>query len=101
MISKNPLPLEQRIDLTPSQKRMWRTLVRVDSLDEAAGLIKLVIPGISVSKTFEFNLKDFPAYLASDIKKSRQKPYRFHIQSNIGVADINNLYLDFTRYEAE
>lgn len=96
MISNNNTPLEKRADLFPTEKRLWRALIRVNSLDYSTNKIGFILPGSKIKKTLYFNIKDIPQKLMNEIEKGLNK---FHAPANKGVDNPRDIYIDIDSYE--
>jgi hypothetical protein len=90
MITKNTTPLENRTDLNETEQKLWRTLVRVDSINKGAGTIQVVLSGWNPREKVQCSLENMPDDLRTNCMN---KGYRFHAQANIGVENKEDLYL--------
>ena len=95
MLTQSNIPLEKRIDLDNSQKRMWRTLIRVISLNKPKGKVGLILPGWDVHEALYFKLNQLPKNLRTEIYKG----YRFHSPTNLSAKKASDLYIDINSYE--
>ena len=95
MLTNNNLPLEKRIDLNPIEKRLWRTLIRVDSINYSTNKIGFIIPGWNVNKVLYFDIKKIPEPLLQEIRKETDSYYRFHASVNIGAHKPEDIYIMF------
>jgi len=95
MLSQSKISLEKRVDLSESQKKMWRTLIRVGILKKDQ--IEFIIPGKSFNKKLYFNLRELP----EDLRKRTHPGYRFHCQVNYGAEKKEDLYINIDSYELD
>jgi len=95
MLTQSRISLEERTDLCEKEKRMWRTLIRVSSLNMSEGKVGFIIPGWNVHEVLYFNLNQLP----EDLRKKTYPPYRFHCPANIGARKKEDLYLKIESYE--
>lgn len=75
--------------LTPQEKRMWQTLVRVDALSEDGRLL-VVIPGWNPGLQVEIPLKDVPIHVSARM----QPGFRCVAHVNIGVERVEDLIIE-------
>jgi len=94
MTTEEIIPLEERTDLQPTERRLWRTLVRVDSIDSDPATVYIVVPGWNPHEKVAYPLSSFP----DEIQDSLQPLDRLFVHVNIGVVDAKDLYLDFNEY---
>ena len=78
-----------------SSERLWRTLVRVESVDERKGRVYVVIPGWDINQRIRIDLKDIP----KDMHRQLQPDFRCHAQVNIGVHKGGDL--KFSKWEID
>jgi hypothetical protein len=95
MISKNNVSLEQRTDMTQSERQMWRTLVRVSDVNEKE--VSLVFPSWNQSAPLTYNKGLFP----SELRDNFQVGYRFHAPVNLGAEKSTDLYINIDFYESQ
>ncbi len=88
MLTNSSVSLEERADLPQSERKLWRTLVRVSSLDKER--VGLIIPAWNAHQPVYFAKNQFP----DDIREKIGEGYRFHAYCNIGVKNTMDLYLD-------
>ena len=79
--------LEGRI--APS-RRPWRTLVRVNDIDQVRGFFYVIVPGWDVRTKIRLDLDNVP----DEIKFLIAPDKRFHAQVNIGAQSAHDLYFD-------
>ena len=99
MLSKNDIPLEHRTDLGDREKRLWRSLVRVESVDYVKETVGFVIPGWNVDEILYFNMNKLPENILCDIKDGMNPHYRFHAKTNFGAIKSDDIYIDLSTYE--
>jgi hypothetical protein len=68
------------------QRKLWRTLVRIDSIDK--NHIYIVIPGWDRNEIISLNIEDLP----TDVKANIQPDLRLHAKANIGTESPNDLF---------
>ena len=95
MLTKSDILLEKRVDLSESQTKMWRTLIRVSILKKDQ--VGFIIPGRNVNEELYFNLNELP----QDLKKRMRKGYRFHCPAHFRVERTEDLYIDIDSYEPD
>jgi len=95
MLTQSNISLEKRTDLTETEKKMWRTLIRIGSINKRG--IEFIIPGRSLENGLYFNLSELP----ENLRKRIHKNYRFHCPVNFGVEKIEDLYIDIDSYERD
>ncbi len=95
MLSQSDIPLEERTDILPRHKKLWRVLARVESIGENNGLVGLVIPSWKSEETVKFPLVKFPVELVTNLKPE----YIFHTYANLGAENASELYIDINRHE--
>jgi len=97
MLTKHPLPLSERTDLTGPQCMMWRTLVRVTCIDPSMNIVGFAIVGWNANASLFFQLSDVPEAL----RKQLCSDYRFYAPVNVGVDrdSPKDIYIDIDRYE--
>jgi len=93
MLTNNKISLDDRTDLTETQQKMWRTLIRVESLDQ--NQVGFVLPAWNSDETIYFNLHQ----LRQDLRENIKLNYRFHAEANIGVNNPEDIYIDLNSYE--
>jgi hypothetical protein len=101
MLTNNDIPLEKRTDLDPAEKRFWRALIRVDSVDYQASKIGLVLPGWYINKVLYYDIKKMPELLLQEIGKGTSPNYRFHAPANIGAGSPEDIYIDIASFEID
>ncbi|MBS3084448.1 hypothetical protein J4411_00875 [Candidatus Pacearchaeota archaeon] len=99
MLSKGNLPLKKRVDLNPNEKRLWNTLVRIDSLDCLSNKIGFLIPGWNTEEVLYFDTEKIPELLLKEIEKGMNPNYRFFAPVNIGADKSEDLYIDIKNYK--
>lgn len=95
MLSNNELSLEERADLNPSEKKMWRSLIRVTEINFEKKRIGLILPSWNSQKPLYFELDQLP----SEIRKKIYVGYRFHAPANIGASGIDDIYIDVSSWD--
>ncbi len=95
MLSNNPIPLEERKDLSEVERKMWRTLIRVSSLDE--NKVGFIMTGWNFRKSIYFDRNQ----LSCDLIKNLKIDYRFHAHFNLGVENPEDVYIDLNTYEKD
>ena len=95
MLTQNKTSLEERTDFCETEKKMWRTLIRVSSLNKSRGKVGFILPGWNVHKVLYFNLNQLPENLKAEIREG----YRFHAPTNLGAKKTFDLYIDIDSYE--
>ena len=93
MLSNNLISLEERTDLNESERKMWRTLIRVTSLEK--NKVGFVIPGWDIRESVYFDINQLPDDLIKNLKIS----YRFHAPFNLGARSSKDIYIDIAKYE--
>ena len=77
------------------KKELYRTLIRVKSIDKEQNIVNVVLPGWSTREEVQIPLDSIPASIRSLLKPV----FRFHAQVNIG-ADTKD-QLEFSSWEGE
>lgn len=80
----------------PPSRRAWRSLIRVDHMDEEKGYFYVVVPGWNPNKTIRLRFEDVPKEVSSRIRKGQD---RLHAKANIGAENYEDLY--FANWEQE
>ena len=93
MLSNNSIPLEERTDLSESEHKMWRTLIRVSSLEK--NKVGFIIPGWHTREPVYFDINQLPENLIKNLKIN----YRFHAPFNLGARSSKDIYIDIAKYE--
>ena len=99
MLTNSNTPLEKRADFSGSERTLWRSLIRVQSVEEDKKILGLVIPGWNPHETIYFNMCQIPKKILGDIKKGMKPNYRFYARVNIGAQNLNDIYIDLSSYE--
>ncbi len=71
-------------------RRPWRTLVRIEDIDEERELLHIIIPGWDPKSVIRLLFKDIPSKFRTCIS---QQP-RFYAKVNIGAEEHTELYLE-------
>ena len=79
--------LEGKGEFDPS-RRPWRTLVRVEEVDEARRFFYVVVPGWSADHKIRIDFADVPGGMREHVQPDR----RFHAQVNTGAESAEELY---------
>jgi hypothetical protein len=69
-----------------ADRRLWRTLVRIDSFDE--NHIYIIIPGWDTTEAIAVGMDEIPANIIAIIEEDK----RLHVEINIGCESVNDLY---------
>lgn len=77
-----------------SNRRPWRTLVRIEEIDMDRQCLYLVVPGWNRNEVIRLRTSDLPKEIFERIGDQK----RFHAQINIGAEGSEELY--FERWEA-
>ena len=85
---------ELTIGYRPS-RRPWRTLVRVDNMDEERRGLTVVVPAWSTRTKIQLHFDDIP----ENIHELAEPDRRFHAHVNIGAEDSRDLY--FCKWEPQ
>ncbi len=106
MLSYSTTPVSERIDMSASERELWRTQVRVVSMGEDNGLISLVLPTWNQDVRLNFPWEDFPVELMGRFSSAKEgEKYRFHAHANFGANKRNpgDVYIDLNegRYELD
>lgn len=72
--------------MKPSE-RLWRTLVRITSVDQRKGIFRVVVPGWNHRVWIKLNLCDLP----EQFQKAAMKDFRLHAMVNIGAEKARDL----------
>jgi hypothetical protein len=99
MLTNNKIPLEKRTDLSNRERRFWRSLIRIDSVNDKDNLVGIVIPGWNVNETLYFDINRIPDDLMREIRTGMTPKYRFHADANIGTEKSEDIYIDLNSYE--
>ena len=78
-------------------RELWRSLLRVDNMDEEKGYFYVVVPGWNPKKTIRLRLEDLPENVSFLIKKGQD---RLHAEVNIGAENYRDPLL-CVRWEQE
>ncbi len=82
--------LQQLAEKPQPSRRPWRTLVRVDAVDNERQFFYVVVPAWSTRTKVRINMKDIP----ENIKKLVQPDHRFHAHVNTGATNASDLFFD-------
>jgi hypothetical protein len=73
------------------QRRPWRTLVRVDSVDYERSNLYIVVPGWDLNQVVSLHLDDVPPIVRECVSRNQD---RFHASVNIGAEGYEDLYFE-------
>ena len=76
-------------------RRPWRTLVRVDEVDEQRGLVYVIVPPWHVRQKIRVDVESMPP----EVQQLVQPDRRFHALVNTGTESYEDLFFD--RWETE
>ena len=93
MLSNNPISLEERTDLTQSESKLWRALIRVSSLEKDK--VGFIIPGWDSQESVYFDINQLPENIIKNLKVN----YRFYAPFNLGITSSKDIYIDIEAYE--
>lgn len=85
--------LEEFNDHFKSNRKAWRTLIRIEDIDDDKGCIYIVIPGWDSKQGIRLLIKDIP----DGVRAKWTKQSRFFAKANVGAEKNNELY--FTEWE--
>ena len=80
-------------------KRLWRTLIRFESVDPSLRVAFAIIPAFDVRKVIAIGINGMPKSIWDRLNDRVEFPYRCHARVNIG-AD-HHLELCFTDWEID
>ena len=78
--------------------RPWRTLIRLDSINEEAHVIGLYLPGWDPHRARYLNMSEIPEQVLTDMR-NHGKDYRFFAYVNKGQPIPSNFRINFSTYE--
>lgn len=71
-------------------RRPWRTLVRINDVDDTATECHVIIPAHSVSEKIGIHVADLPRHIQPLIRPEA----RFHAEVNVGAESSGEIYFD-------
>ncbi len=106
MLSYSTTPISERTDMSSSERELWRSVVRVESMGKDTGLISLILPTWNQSVRLDFPWEDFPVDLMGRFSSAKEgEQYRFHAYTNFGAdkRKPSDIYIDLNkrRYELD
>lgn len=82
----------------PPSREPARTLVRVDEIVEEGAYLYVVLPGWDPVERIRLSFDDVPSTILDVIRGGAR---RVHTEANIGAERSEDLYLDFSKWEAQ
>jgi hypothetical protein len=94
----NPVSIVKGIELClnefaekfTSNRKPWRTLVRIDDLDDENGFFYMIIPAWNPNQIIRIKKTDIPQKVSEKFKTRS----RFHAQVNLGAESNRDIYFD-------
>ena len=71
-------------------RRPWRTLVRIEELDDERNSVYMVVPAWNVHRKIRINRDDLPIHVIETLQADR----RYHAEVNTGAEEHEELFFD-------
>ena len=71
-------------------RKPWRTLVRIEELDDERNSVYVVVPAWNVHKKVRINRDDIPLHVSNTLTENS----RYHVQVNTGAEGHEELFFD-------
>lgn len=89
LLSAFKLCVEEISGIFSTRRKAWRTLIRIEDVDEQAKMIYLVLPGWDSSERIRVPIAMFP----TESQKFLMSGFRFHAEVNLGADNPDEIFL--------